>query len=265
MRVGRGHRKAFCYLLAPPLSLLTPEGRRRLEAIENFSDLGSGIQIAMQDLDIRGAGNLLGAEQSGFITDLGYETYQKILAEAVTELKNDEFSSLYASEVKQPDELKGDLFVDDCVIDTDLPLFLPDSYIPGSSERMACYRELNSLKSDEEIAAYRKRMEDRFGEMPEESKDLLSVVKMRRLGRSLGVERLLLKNGRLMMYFVSNLESAFYQSATFGRTISYVQTHPMVCRLSEVNGKRRLEVRDVHTVDEALRVLEGVVNVSVTP
>lgn len=264
-RVGRGHRKAFCYLLAPPLSLLTPEGRRRLEAIENFSDLGSGIQIAMQDLDIRGAGNLLGAEQSGFITDLGYETYQKILAEAVTELKNDEFSSLYASEVKQPDELKGDLFVDDCVIDTDLPLFLPDSYIPGSSERMACYRELNSLKSDEEIAAYRKRMEDRFGEMPEESKDLLSVVKLRRLGRSLGVERLLLKNGRLMMYFVSNLESAFYQSATFGRTIAYVQTHPMVCRLSEVNGKRRLEVRDVHTVDEALRVLEGVVNVSVTP
>ena len=257
-RVGRGNRKAFCYLLAPPLTGLTADGRRRLEAIENFSELGSGIQIAMQDLDIRGAGNLLGAEQSGFIADLGYETYQKILAEAVTELKNDEFSNLYADEVKQPDELKGDLFVEDCVLDSDLPLFLPEEYIPGSSERMTCYRELDSLKSDEELDAFRRKMEDRFGPMPKESVDLMTVVRLRRMGRSLGMERILLKNGSMTLYFVSNLESVFYQSSTFGRALSYVKHNFRRCNLAEINRKRRVIIKNVETVDEALRVLQGI-------
>ncbi len=257
-RVGRGNRKAFCYLLAPPLSALTTDGRRRLEAIENFSELGSGIQIAMQDLDIRGAGNLLGAEQSGFIADLGYETYQKILSEAVTELKNDEFSDLYAADVKLNTELKGDLFVEDCALDSDLPLFFPEEYIPGSSERMACYRELDGLKSDEEIEAFRRRMEDRFGPMPKESADLLCVVRLRRVGRSLGMERILLKNGNMTLYFVSNLDSVYYQSSTFGRVLSYVKHNFRRCGLSETNGKRRVTVKNVSSVAEALDVLQKI-------
>ena len=255
-RVGRGNRKAFCYLLAPPLSSLTADGRRRLEAIENFSELGSGIQIAMQDLDIRGAGNLLGAEQSGFIADLGYETYQKILSEAVTELKNDEFSDLYASEMKGNTELKGELFVEDCALDSDLPLFLPEEYIPGSSERMACYRELDGLKSDDEIEAFRRKMEDRFGPLPKESVDLLYVVRLRRIGRSLGMERILLKNGSMTLYFVSNLESAYYRSSTFGRVLGYVKHNFRRCSLSETNGKRRVTVKGVPSVAEAMDVLQ---------
>ena len=257
-RVGRSNRKAFCYLLSPPLSSLTPEGRRRLEAVENFSDLGSGIQIAMQDLDIRGAGNLLGAEQSGFIADLGYETYQKILAEAVSELKNDEFSDLYAEEVKQQTDLKGDLFVDDCALDSDLPLYLPETYIPGSNERMTCYRELDGLKTDEELTAYRSRLEDRFGPLPKESADLMNVVVLRRMGRSLGMERILLKNGVMTIYFVSNRDSIFYQSTTFGRSLSFLKQQFRRCNLAEVSGKRRMIVKDVDCVDAAIKILKEI-------
>ena len=262
-RVGRSNRKAFCYLLSPPLSSLTPEGRRRLEAVENFSELGSGIQIAMQDLDIRGAGNLLGAEQSGFIADLGYETYQKILAEAVAELKNDEFADLYAEEAKQND-LKGDLFVDDCALDSDLPLYLPETYIPGSSERMACYRELDGLKTDEELSAFRVRMEDRFGPLPEESVNLMNVVVLRRMGRSLGMERILLKNNVMTIYFVSNRESIFYQSNTFGRSLSFLKQNFRRCSLAEVNGKRRMIVKNVNSVDAAIDILKEITAEQVT-
>lgn len=211
-RVGRGSRKAFCYLLAPPLSLLPDESRRRLQAIENFSDLGSGIHIAMQDLDIRGAGNLLGAEQSGFIADLGYETYQKILAEAVTELKNDEFADLYADELKQTGHLSGELFVDDCTVECDLHAYFPETYVPGATERMMLYRELDSLSTDEQIADFRHRMEDRFGPLPPEGEELLRIVPLRALGRKAGAERLMLKNRRMTLYFVSNPDSAYYRS-----------------------------------------------------
>lgn len=250
-------------MLSPPLSSLTPEGRRRLEAVENFSELGSGIQIAMQDLDIRGAGNLLGAEQSGFIADLGYETYQKILAEAVAELKNDEFADLYAEEAKQND-LKGDLFVDDCALDSDLPLYLPETYIPGSSERMACYRELDGLKTDEELSAFRVRMEDRFGPLPEESVNLMNVVVLRRMGRSLGMERILLKNNVMTIYFVSNRESIFYQSNTFGRSLSFLKQNFRRCSLAEVNGKRRMIVKNVNSVDAAIDILKEITAEQVT-
>ncbi len=258
-RVGRSNRKAFCYLLAPPLALLKDDARRRLQAIENFSDLGSGIHIAMQDLDIRGAGNLLGAEQSGFIADLGYETYQKILAEAVTELKNDEFAELYAEELKKTGTLSGDLFVDDCSVECDLHAYFPETYVPGAGERMLLYRELDKLATDEELTAFRRRMEDRFGPLPIEGEELLRIVPLRRLSRHAGTERLTLKNGRMTLYFVSNTESIFYKSDTFGRIINYATTHFHNCELGEQNGKRRMIVRNIRSVEAALSVLQDMV------
>ena len=190
-RVGRSNKKAFCYLLAPPLTSLTPEAKRRLQAIENFSDLGSGIHIAMQDLDIRGAGNMLGAEQSGFIADLGYETYQKILAEAVKELKEDEFADLYAEELQAAGEEKisGENFVDECQVESDLELLFPNEYIPSSSERMLLYRELDGLELDKDLLAFKARLEDRFGKVPPEGLELLRIVPLRRLAKRLGVEK----------------------------------------------------------------------------
>lgn len=255
-RVGRGSRKAFCYLLAPPLSLLPDESRRRLQAIENFSDLGSGIHIAMQDLDIRGAGNLLGAEQSGFIADLGYETYQKILAEAVTELKNDEFADLYAEELQRTGHLSGELFVDDCTVECDLHAYFPETYVPGATERMMLYRELDSLSTDEQIAAFRQRLEDRFGPVPIEGEELLRIVPLRVLGRKAGAERLTLKNRRMTLSFVSNPDSAFYRSDTFGRIIEFATNSYQRCRLDESKGHRRMIVNDVTSVEAALKVLQ---------
>lgn len=259
-RVGRGSRKAFCYLLAPPLALLPDESRRRLQAIESFSDLGSGIHIAMQDLDIRGAGNLLGAEQSGFIADLGYETYQKILAQAVTELKNDEFADLYAEEIRKTNDLRGDLFVDECSVEGDVRAYFPETYVPGSSERMALYRELDGLESDEQLEAFRRRLEDRFGPVPAEGEELLGMVPLRREGRRLGVERLMLKGGRMTLYFVSRPDSPYYASAAFGRVIKYAVSHVRNCELAEANGKRRMRVGGVHTVAEARAVLDEIMS-----
>ncbi len=255
-RVGRGSRKAFCYLMAPPLALLPDESRRRLEAIENFSDLGSGIHIAMQDLDIRGAGNLLGSEQSGFIADLGYETYQKILAEAVTELKNDEFADLYADELKKTGHLSGEHFVDDCSVECDLHAYFPETYVPGATERMLLYRELDSLSTDEQIAQFRQRMEDRFGPLPPEGEELLRIVPLRAAGRKLGAERLTLKGRRMTLYFVQNTESAFYQSDTFGRLINFATQSYQRCKLDENRGHRRMIINDVPTVKSALLVLQ---------
>ena len=255
-RVGRSNRKAFCYLLAPPLALLKDDARRRLQAIENFSDLGSGIHIAMQDLDIRGAGNLLGAEQSGFIADLGYETYQKILSEAVTELKNDEFADLYADELKAGAQLSGDVFVDDCSVECDLKAYFPEDYVPGSSERMLLYRELDALNTDEQLAAFRRRMEDRFGPLPPEGEELLLIAPLRRLGRRAGAERITLKSGRMMLYFVSNTDSPFYRSETFGRIINYATTNFRRCKLDEQKGKRRMTVRDIKSVQQALNIMQ---------
>lgn len=256
-RVGRGPRKAFCYLLAPPLAMLPDDARRRLQAIENFSDLGSGIHIAMQDLDIRGAGNLLGSEQSGFIADLGYETYQKILAEAVTELKNDEFADLYTDELKEKGHLGGELFVDDCSIECDLHAYFPETYVPGATERMMLYRELDSLTTDEQIAAFRQRMEDRFGPLPPEGEELLRIVPLRALGRKAGAERLTLKGRRMTLYFVSNPASAYYRSDTFGHIIDYATHSYSRCKLDERSGHRRMTVNDVPNVEAALTVLRS--------
>ena len=257
-RVGRSNRKAFCYLLAPPLANLTADARRRLEALETFSELGSGFSIAMQDLDIRGAGNLLGAEQSGFMEDLGYETYQKILTQAVTELKNDEFQDLYAEQIAQGEAISGDDFVDDCAVESDLEMYFPDNYVPGSSERMLLYRELDNIERDEELEAYRQRLIDRFGPVPRQGEELMLVVPLRRVGRRLGCEKIILRQGRMQMQFVSNTQSAFYQSAAFGRAINYIGYHPRRCNLKEKNGKRSMVVSQVASVKEAVEILKDI-------
>lgn len=263
-RVGRSNKKAFCYLLAPPLSSLTPEARRRLQAIENFSDLGSGIHIAMQDLDIRGAGNMLGAEQSGFIADLGYETYQKILTEAVHELKTDEFADLYAEELKADGGvISGEQFVDEAQVESDLELLLPANYVTGSSERMLLYRELDSLTLDKDVDAFRLRLLDRFGPIPHETEELLRIVPLRRLAARLGVEKVFLKGGRMSLFFVSNPESPYYQSQAFGKVIAYMMRYTRRCDLREQNNRRSMLVKDVKNVETAVSVLQEIVGMQV--
>ncbi len=271
-RVGRGNRKAFCYLLAPPLAALPVESRRRLEALENFSDLGSGINIAMQDLDIRGAGNLLGSEQSGFISDLGYETYQKILNEAMAELRNEEKASpspskrggagMHSSgnQTSPPLEGLGEAFsfVADCTLESDLEMYFPDQYVPSDSERMLLYRELDNMRNDQELEAYRTRLIDRFGPIPAVAEELIRVVPLRRLGKQFGCEKIMLKQGRMFLYFVSNSDSPYYQSDAFGRVLDYVGRNVRRCNLKEQNGKRSMVVSDVPTVEEAVRILGSI-------
>lgn len=259
-RVGRGNRKAFCYLVAPPLTTLNPESRRRLQAIENFSDLGSGIHIAMQDLDIRGAGNMLGAEQSGFIADLGYETYQKILTEAVNELKNEEFTELYETqEVRAGEEkISGEDFVSECNIESDLELLFPDEYIPSSSERILLYRELDSLELDRDVEAYKSRLKDRFGEIPPEGMELIRIVSLRRLGKRLGIEKIFLKAGRMTLFFVSNPDSPYFQSDAFGRVITYMAHNPRQCTLREQADKRSMIIKEVATVETAVAIMQEI-------
>ena len=262
-RVGRSNKKAFCYLIAPAKACLTPESRRRLEALETFSDLGSGFNLAMQDLDIRGAGNLLGSEQSGFMEDLGYETYQKILSQAVTELKNEEFNDLYQQEMDEGKLLTGDDFVDDCAVESDLETYFPDTYVPGSSERMLLYRELDHLQSEEEVAEFRKRMIDRFGPVPKEADELMCVVGLRRLGKSLGCEKIMLKQGTMQLQFVSNVNSPFYRSEMFSRVLAYATTHIQDCALKEKNNKRFLRIRDMKSVEQAKNLLSFISQIKV--
>ena len=262
-RVGRSNKKAFCYLIAPPKAALTFDARRRLEALETFSDLGSGFNLAMQDLDIRGAGNLLGSEQSGFMEDLGYETYQKILSQAVTELKNEEFSDLYQQEMKEGEQLTGDDFVDDCAVDSDLEMYFPDSYVPGSAERMLLYRELDHLDRDEEVEAFRQRMIDRFGPIPQEGDELIHVVGLRRVGKLLGCEKILLKGGAMQLQFVSNVDSPFYRSKMFSRVIAYATSHIQDCALKEKNNKRILRISHVKSVEQARSLLDMISGIQV--
>ena len=258
-RVGRSNRKAFCYLLAPPKSVLRPEARRRLEALETFSELGSGFNLAMQDLDIRGAGNLLGAEQSGFMEDLGYETYQKILSQAVTELRNDEFAELYDATAGNAPAFSGEDFVEDCAIESDLEMYFPETYVPGSSERMLLYRELDSIVEDRDLDVYRQRLVDRFGPVPKEGEELMQVVLLRRLGKRLGCEKIILKQGIMNMQFVSNNDSPYYRSSTFGQIINYVTMNVRRCELRETRGKRLMHVKEVASVTDAVAILKAIV------
>ncbi|MDL2282076.1 transcription-repair coupling factor [Parabacteroides sp. OttesenSCG-928-G06] len=253
-RVGRSNRKAFCYLLSPPLSSLSQEARRRLQAIENFAELGSGIHIAMQDLDIRGAGNLLGAEQSGFIADLGYETYQKILEEAVDELKAEEFADLYSE--ASPAGNSGQNYVRETFIESDLELLFPPSYIPNDSERISLYRELDNMEQERDILAFTERIKDRFGKIPREGKELIRIVRLRRMAKQLGMEKIVLKKEQMSIFLVSNAESPYYQSDAFDKLIAYIQKYPRECNLREVNGKRSIIIKHVDTVEKACAVVE---------
>ena len=256
-RVGRSNRKAFCYLLSPPLSSLTQEARRRLQAIENFSELGSGIHIAMQDLDIRGAGNMLGAEQSGFIADLGYETYQKILEEAVDELKSEEFADLYADS----DEGKrdsGSEYVRETYIESDLELMFPPTYIPNDSERISLYRELDNMEEEREILAFTERLKDRFGKIPKEGKELIRIVRLRRMAKRLGMEKLVLKKGQMSIFLINNPDSPYYQSEAFDKLLAFIQKHPRECNLRDQNGKRSIVIKNVRTVETACALVEEI-------
>ena len=275
-RVGRGNRKAFCYLLAPPLAALNPESRRRLEALENFSDLGSGINIAMQDLDIRGAGNLLGSEQSGFISDLGYETYQKILQQAMAELKNEEpeFSQVepqrgqshdHASAAPGTNQVIQGPFVDDCALESDIEMYFPDQYVPSDSERMLLYRELDNLANRNDLnaalEAYRSRLKDRFGAIPDVAEELIRVVPLRVYGKQLGIEKILLKQQKMYLYFVSNPNSPYYQSDAFGKVLHYMTQNVRRCNLRETNGKRSMVVSDIPSVETALTICRDVLSI----
>lgn len=254
-RVGRGNRKAFCYLIAPPLAALPNDSRRRLQAIENFSDLGSGIHIAMQDLDIRGAGNMLGAEQSGFIADLGYETYQKVLNEAVAELRETEFAELYAEETRNEDgKVSGETFVDETNIESDIPAFLPEEYVPNSGERMALYRELDSYTEEKQIEGYRSRLIDRFGQIPQEGEELLRVMELKWAGKRLGIEKISLKQGRMALYLPGNFSSLYYESEAFSKIINYASFHPQQTKLRD-GDRRSLLIKDVKTMADAVKII----------
>ena len=254
-RVGRGNKKAFCYLIAPPLTALNDVTRRRLQAVENFSDLGSGIHIAMQDLDIRGAGNMLGAEQSGFITDLGYETYQKILNEAVAELKENEFTELFAEEDKDEEgRISGEKFVTETNIESDIQGFFPEEYVPSSGERMSLYRELDSLTTPKQLEDYKKRLIDRFGQIPPVGESLLTVMPIKWAAQRLGIEKVVLKMGRMILYFA--LEDAYFQSRAFEKVLNYVASHGRGCTLRD--GERKsLLIKNISTMEGALSVLEA--------
>lgn len=247
-RVGRSNKKAFCYLLSPPLSSLTDDARKRLRAIEEFSNLGSGFNIAMRDLDIRGAGNLLGAEQSGFIADIGYETYQKILDEAMRELKENEFQGLFEPSAKQD-------YVSDCLLETDLEIRIPVDYVSNITERLILYKELDNLDSEDALLDYALRLTDRFGPLPDPAAGLIDTIRLRRLGKETGIEKIVLKNGQMLCHFVSKPESPFYQSDIFTHVLQFVQTHARNCRMKEAGEKLTLTVFHVASVDKAIEII----------
>lgn len=245
-RVGRSNRRAFCYLIVPPLVSMTEDARRRLKAIESFSDLGSGFNIAMQDLDIRGAGNLLGAEQSGFITDMGFETYQKILAEAMEEL---------GMETGISTQSKDDNYVSDCTIETDQLALIPDTYIDVTAEKIRIYKELDSLTSDKEIKQMKVRLADRFGELPEELVRLFDIVRIRQLGQKLGFEKIIIKNGVMIAFFISNPLSQYYRSDRFSKILENISVNPKIFELKQNDNKLRIFVRNVDGISKAYEIL----------
>lgn len=256
-RVGRSNKKAFCYFITPNLSELPEDSRKRMQAIAQFSDLGSGIHIAMKDLEIRGAGDLLGGEQSGFINDIGFDAYQKILQEAVTELKENEFAELYADETQQA------VYLTDTQLDSDFELLYPDNYINSITERLNLYNELSNLKNEEELSQYEYRLIDRFGALPPQARDLLNSVRIKWLATQMGIERLVMKQGKMLGYFIADQQSKFYQSGTFQRVLAFVQRNSDKCHLNEKetrNGLRLIITFDkITSIDKALRIISGFV------
>jgi transcription-repair coupling factor (superfamily II helicase) len=249
-RVGRSNKKAFCYLLAPPTVSLTSEARKRLQALEQFSDLGSGFQIAMKDLDIRGAGNLLGGEQSGFISEIGFDMYQKILNEAIQELKETEFKEMY-------NELEG-AFVQDCLIETDLEILIPDNYVSNIAERVNLYKELDSLETEEALDKFTEQLIDRFGPIPLATQEMIKALKLRWIAKNIGLEKVVLKQKKLICYFISNQDSPYFQSPIFTKVLSYVQHNPTRCKLKERNGRLSLVYENVTSILQAIELLDEI-------
>jgi transcription-repair coupling factor (superfamily II helicase) len=260
-RVGRSNKRAFCYLIAPPLSSVTPEARRRLTAIEEFSDLGSGFNIALQDLDIRGAGNLLGSEQSGFIADIGFDAYNRILKEALSELKETEFRNLYKNDHGTHEKSAKTMpFETDCVIDTDLEIHIPDDYVTNVSERIRLYRQLDSISEEAELEKFKSDLIDRFGAVPRPTLDLLRIVRLRRIAEKSGFEKILIRNNRLTAYFISEKHSSYFQSETFTKILNFVQKKPSKFRMKEGKDKLTLSIDNILSVDQAITILSQMLN-----
>jgi transcription-repair coupling factor (superfamily II helicase) len=261
-RVGRSNKKALCYLLTPPFASLTNEAKKRLRAIEEFSELGSGFNIAMRDLDIRGAGNLLGAEQSGFITDIGYEMYQKILDEAMAELREeiDSRQLTVGKEAAKNQKPEARSFVRDCTIDTDLEVLIPDEYVENIAERISLYQQLDNSKTEDDLAAFEKQMLDRFGEIPVQTKKLINIVRLRWLAVELGFEKLILKNGKLTAWFVSNQKSPYYQSEIFSKILQFVQANPKNCTMNEGENKLTLKIENIKDIGGAMEMMKRMKN-----
>lgn len=250
-RVGRSNKKAFCYLFAPPVSTLPPDSRKRLNTLEQYSDLGSGFQIAMRDLDIRGAGNMLGGEQSGFIAEIGFEMYQKILDEAIRELKRNEFRELFKDEIKEQDD-----YVKDCSIDTDMEILIPDNYVENISERLSLYSRLDNCTNEEELEAFHRELNDRFGPVPPQVEDLFTTVRARKLAVALGFERMFLKNETLKCFFVSNPDSPYFQSEVFNRLLQSIQKSTNKARLKQVGKNGILIVENIVSMEDLYRFLK---------
>ncbi len=264
-RVGRSNKKAFCYLLAPPLTTLTHEARRRLKAIEEFSELGSGFNIAMQDLDIRGSGNLLGGEQSGFIADVGFETYQRILNEAITELKESDFKDLPDSGENQAASQKGQKpkekeYVTDFQIDTDLEIMFPDEYVSNIAERIRLYKELNEISSEDSLDLFRKKLIDRFGSLPAPAEALLDIVRIKWVAVKLGIEKIFLKNDLLIANFVSDPNSGFYRTSLFVSVMNYVNQHQKRMSMRQKTSKLSLTITNITSVKPAIDILNDILN-----
>ena len=253
-RVGRSNKKAFCYLLSPPVIGLSNDARKRLNTIKEFSDLGDGFKVAMRDLDIRGAGNLLGAEQSGFISDLGFDMYHKILDEAVQELKEAEFKELFTQELSQT----TNILVQDCVIESDLELIIPQEYVENISERLSLYTGLDNAKNDEQLDVFIKSTRDRFGPIPPETEELINSVRLRWLAENLGFEKLVLKNGRIKGHFIPQEKEDYYSGEVFGKVLKHVQNNPRICKLQENKGKLTLSLSNINSVQQAIEALGAI-------
>jgi len=256
--VGRSNKKAYCYLLSPPLSTLTPEARKRLSAIEEFSDLGSGFNVAMRDLDIRGSGNLLGAEQSGFIAEIGFEMYHKILDEAIQELKEDEFKGVFPDDKPRP-------FISFTQIDTDMEILIPDEYVTSIAERYNLYTELSKLENETELNAFQQQLHDRFGPIPRQVNDLLNTMRLQWLGKAIGFEKISLKKNVLRGYFITNQQSPYFETDAFRQVLLFVQANPRRTNLKEVKNTLRLSIEGVNSIDQAVLLLEDVAGSVIQP
>jgi transcription-repair coupling factor (superfamily II helicase) len=252
-RVGRSNTKAYCYLLTPPTSALTSDARKRLFTLEEFSNLGDGFKVAMRDLDIRGAGNLLGSEQSGFINDMGFDMYHKILDEAVAELKESEFKELFTHELLSQENLIQ--LSQDCMIESDLELVIPQDYVENTSERLQLYTKLDDIETDKDLISFRSEMIDRFGTLPLAVEDLIKSVKVRWLGVELGLDKVVLKNEKMKCHISDDKSEEYFKSPVFGQILSFVQSNASKCRMKEYKNKLIVSIEDIKTVDQAIEIL----------